>query len=83
MTAATLTIDWTPLTATGAPLMQPLARGLQTGAVIKAGAYGLGAARVAQWRCRAGVGRRPSGFFVAVHQKTAAELREAAGTGPK
>lgn len=78
MTAATLTIDLDALTANWRALDAASGSGVETAAVIKAGAYGLGAGRVARALARAGARR----FFVAVTEE-AAELREALGPGPE
>ena len=78
MTAATLTIDLDALTANWRALDAASGAGVQTAAVIKAGAYGLGAGRVGRALARAGARR----FFVAVTEE-AAELREALGPGPE
>lgn len=78
MATGSLTIDleaiarnWRALDALSAP-------GCQTGAVVKADAYGLGVARVAQALARAGARR----FFVAVAEEGLA-LRETLGPGPE
>ena len=78
MTAATLTIDLDALTANWRALDAASGAGVETAAVIKAGAYGLGAGRVGRALARAGARR----FFVAVTEE-AAELREAMGPGPE
>jgi alanine racemase len=78
MTAATLTIDLDALTANWRALDAASGQGVETAAVIKAGAYGLGAARVGRALARAGARR----FFVAVTEEAAA-LREALGPGPE
>ena len=78
MTAATLTIDLDALTANWRALDATSGQGVETAAVVKAGAYGLGAGRVARALARAGARR----FFVAVTEE-AAELREALGPGPE
>jgi alanine racemase len=78
MTAATLTIDLDALVANWRALDAASGAGVQTAAVIKAGAYGLGAARVGRALARAGARQ----FFVAVTEE-AAQLREALGPGPQ
>ena len=78
MTAASLTIDLNALTANWRALDAASGTTVETAAVIKAGAYGLGAARVGRALSRAGARR----FFVAVTEE-AAELREALGPGPE
>jgi alanine racemase len=78
MTAASLTIDLDALTANWRALDAATGASVETAAVIKAGAYGLGAARVGRALARAGARR----FFVAVTEE-AAELREALGPGPE
>ncbi len=78
MTAAHLTIDLNALVANWRALDAASASHVETAAVIKAGAYGLGAGRVARALAQAGARR----FFVAVTEE-AAELREALGPGPE
>ncbi len=78
MTAPTLTIDLDALVANWRALDAASGAGVQTAAVIKAEAYGLGAGRVARALARAGARR----FFVALTEE-AAELREALGPGPE
>lgn len=78
MTAPTLTIDLDALVANWRALDAASGTGVQTAAVIKAEAYGLGASRVARALARAGARR----FFVALTDE-AAELREALGPGPE
>ena len=75
MSTATLTIDLDAITANWRALD---AQGrAETAAVVKAEAYGLGAARVARTLARAGART----FFVAVAEEGAA-LRQALGPGP-
>lgn len=78
MATASLRIDldailgnWRALDALSGP-------GTETGAVVKADSYGLGAARVARHLARAGVRK----FFVAATEEGAA-LRQALGEGPE
>ncbi|MFU8880927.1 MAG: alanine racemase [Rhodobacterales bacterium] len=78
MTAATLTIDLDALVANWRALDAASGAGVETAAVIKAGAYGLGAARVGRALAQAGARQ----FFVAVTEE-AAQLREALGPGPE
>ena len=78
MAAATLTIDLDALTANWRALDRASASGVQTGAVVKADAYGLGADRVAPALARAGARR----FFVATAEEGAG-LRRILGTGPQ
>ena len=78
MTTATLTIDLDALCANWRALDAASGSGVQTAAVIKAGAYGLGAARVGRALAAAGARR----FFVAVTEE-AEELRAALGPGPE
>ncbi|WP_323763452.1 alanine racemase [Marinovum sp.] len=76
MAQAKLTIDLDALRANWRAL-DALSEG-ETGAVVKADGYGLGAARVAGALAREGVQR----FFVALAEEGAA-LREALGAGPE
>lgn len=76
MAQATLTIDLDALRGNWRALAA-LSEG-ETGAVVKADGYGLGAGRVAQALAREGVQR----FFVALAEEGAA-LREALGPGPE
>jgi alanine racemase len=76
MATGTLTIDLDAL-VTNWRSLAALSAG-ETGAVVKADGYGLGAARVARALARAGVRR----FFVAVAEE-GAELRQALGPGPE
>ncbi len=77
MTSALLTVDLDAIVANWRALAA-LAPGAETAAVVKAGGYGLGAARVARGLARAGCGR----FFVALAEEGAA-LRQAVGPGPE
>ncbi len=74
MACATLTIDLDAITANWQALDALSAPGVETGAVVKADAYGLGVAPVARALWHAGVRR----FFVAVAEE-GAPLREALG----
>ncbi len=76
MATATLTIDLDALTSNWRALNAQSAA--QTGAVVKADGYGLGADRVARALMRAGVSR----FFVAAAEEGAA-LRQAVGPDPE
>ena len=76
MSSATLTIDLDALTANWRAL--DMQTNVETGAVVKADAYGLGAARVARTLARAGVRR----FFVALAEE-GADLRSELGPGPE
>ena len=78
MTTATLHIDLDAITANWRALDRASASGVQTAAVVKADAYGLGAARVAPALARAGARR----FFVAAAEEGAA-LRAILGAGPQ
>ncbi len=78
MSTGTLTIDLDALVTNWRALDAMSAGGCETGAVVKADAYGLGAPRVARALARAGVRR----FFVAVAEEGAA-LREALGPNPE
>jgi alanine racemase len=75
MSTAILTVDLNALT-TNWSVLAAMSRA-ETGAVVKADAYGLGAARVARALARAGART----FFVAVTEEGAA-LRQALGPGP-
>jgi alanine racemase len=77
MGTATLTIDLDAVVANWRALDAMSGQGTETGAVVKADAYGLGAARVARALARAGART----FFVAVAEEGAA-LRTALGPGP-
>jgi len=76
MATGTLTIDLDALVQNWRSLAAMC--DTETGAVVKADGYGLGAARVARALARAGARR----FFVAVAEEGAA-LREALGPGPE
>jgi alanine racemase len=78
MGTATLTIDLDAVVANWRALTARSSQGTETGAVVKADAYGLGAARVARALARAGART----FFVAVAEEGAA-LRTALGPGPE
>lgn len=78
MGTATLSIDLDAIVANWRALDQASATGVQTAAVIKADAYGLGAARVARALAKAGARR----FFVAVAEEGAV-LRQILGPGPQ
>lgn len=76
MATGTLTIDLDALVTNWRSLAA--LSSAETGAVVKADGYGLGAARVARALARAGMRR----FFVAVAEE-GAELRQALGPGPE
>jgi alanine racemase len=78
MATATLSIDLEAIAANWRALDQLSAPGTQTGAVVKADGYGLGAVRVARALAKAGARR----FFVAVAEEGAA-IRQALGSGPQ
>lgn len=78
MATASLSIDLDALAANWRALDKASASGVQTAAVVKADAYGLGAARVARTLAHAGARR----FFVAVAEEGAA-LRQSLGPGPQ
>ena len=78
MSTATLTIDLDAVAANWRALDRLSAASTETAAVVKAGAYGLGAARVAQALARAGARR----FFVAGAAEGAA-LRQSLGQSPE
>jgi alanine racemase len=78
MGTATLTIDLDAVVANWRALDAATGQGTETGAVVKADAYGLGAARVARALARAGART----FFVAVPEEGAA-VRTALGPGPE
>lgn len=78
MASATLSIDLDALIANWRALDAASSGGVETGAVVKADGYGLGAARVARALAQAGVRR----FFVALAEEGAA-LRDALGSGPE
>ncbi len=77
MATGTLTIDLDALVENWRALDAASAAGVETGAVVKADGYGLGAGRVARALARAGARL----FFVAVAEEGAA-LREALGPNP-
>lgn len=78
MATATLSIDLDAIAANWRALDRASASGVQTAAVVKADAYGLGITRVARALAQAGARR----FFVAVAEEGAA-LRQALGPGPQ
>lgn len=78
MATATLSIDLDAIAANWRALDRASASGVQTAAVVKADAYGLGVSRVARALAQAGARR----FFVAVAEEGAA-LRQALGPGPQ
>ena len=78
MATATLTIDLDAIAANWRALDRMSDHGTQTGAVVKADAYGLGTARVVRALAQAGARR----FFVAVAEEGAA-VRQALGPGPQ
>ena len=78
MAGGTLTIDLGAIAANWRALDRLSGPGVQTAAVVKADAYGLGATRVA--RALAGAGARR--FFVALAEEGAA-VRQALGPGPQ
>ena len=78
MATATLTIDLDAIAANWRALDRLSGQGVQTGAVVKADAYGLGAPRVARALAQAGARR----FFVAASEEGAA-VRQALGPGPQ
>ena len=78
MATATLTIDLDAIAANWRALDRMTGAGVQTAAVVKADAYGLGVTRVA--RALAGAGARR--FFVAAAEEGAA-VRQALGPGPQ
>jgi alanine racemase len=78
MGTGTLSIDLDAIAANWRALDRMSAAGTQTGAVVKADAYGLGAGRIARALAQAGARR----FFVAVAEEGAA-LRQALGEGPQ
>ena len=77
MSRATLSIDIGAIAANWRALDARSAAQVETGAVVKADAYGLGAARVATALAAAGV----RSFFVALAEE-GAQLRAALGPGP-
>ena len=78
MATATLTIDLTAIAANWRALDRLSAASVQTAAVVKADAYGLGAPRVVRALAQAGARR----FFVAAAEEGAA-VRQALGPGPQ
>lgn len=78
MGTATLTIDLPAIVANWRALNEKSSDRVETAAVVKADAYGLGAGRVARALAQAGVRR----FFVAVAEE-GGPLREALGPGPE
>lgn len=78
MASATLTIDLDAIAANWRALDRLSGAGVQTAAVVKADAYGLGAGRVARALAHAGARR----FFVALAEEGAA-VRQALGPGPQ
>ncbi len=78
MSTATLTIDLDAIAANWRALDRLSGEGVQTGAVVKADAYGLGLPRVARTLAQAGARR----FFVA-YAEEGAVLRQTLGPGPQ
>ena len=78
MASATLTIDLDAIAANWRALDRISGQGVQTGAVVKADAYGLGVTRVVRTLAQAGARR----FFVAAAEEGAA-VRQALGPGPQ
>lgn len=78
MATSTLSIDLAAIVANWRALDRASASGVETAAVVKADAYGLGAAQVAPALARAGARR----FFVAAAEEGAA-LRAILGPGPQ
>ncbi len=78
MSTALLTIDLDAIAANWRALDRASASGVQTAAVVKADAYGLGVARVSRTLAEAGARR----FFVAAAEEGAA-VRQALGPGPQ
>ncbi|MGL4320583.1 MAG: alanine racemase [Paracoccaceae bacterium] len=78
MATATLSIDLDAIAANWRSLDRLSAPDVQTAAVVKAGAYGLGVPRVVRALAQAGARR----FFVAVAEEGAA-VRQALGPGPQ
>lgn len=78
MATASLTIDLDAIAANWRALDRLSGPDVQTGAVVKADAYGLGAGRVARALAQAGARR----FFVAAAEEGAA-VRQALGPGPQ
>ncbi len=78
MASGTLTIDLDAIAANWRALDRMSGPGVQTAAVVKADAYGLGATRVVRALANAGARR----FFVALAEEGAA-VRQALGQGPQ
>ena len=78
MATATLTIDLDAIAANWRALDRMSGPGVQTAAVVKADAYGLGVTRVARALAQTGARR----FFVAAAEEGAA-VRQALGPGPQ
>ncbi|MFM7445894.1 MAG: alanine racemase, partial [Tabrizicola sp.] len=78
MASGTLTIDLDAIAANWRALDRMSGPGVQTAAVVKADAYGLGATRVVRALANAGARR----FFVALAEEGAA-VRQALGPGPQ
>lgn len=78
MSTATLSIDLDAIAANWRALDKASASGVQTAAVVKADAYGLGITRVARALAQAGARR----FFVAMTEE-GATLRQVLGPGPQ
>ncbi|MGB3278261.1 MAG: alanine racemase [Pseudorhodobacter sp.] len=78
MSTATLSIDLDAIAANWRALNRLSSADTQTGAVVKADAYGLGAGRVARALAQAGARR----FFVACAEEGGA-VRQALGNGPQ
>ena len=78
MTTATLTIDLDAIAANWRALDRLTGPDVQTAAVVKADAYGLGVTRVARALAQTGARR----FFVA-HAEEGAAVRQALGPGPQ
>ncbi|MDQ2068074.1 alanine racemase [Xinfangfangia sp. CPCC 101601] len=78
MATATLTIDLDAIANNWRAMDRLSGQGVQTGAVVKADAYGLGVPRVARALAQAGARR----FFVAASEEGAA-VRQALGPGPQ
>ena len=78
MATGLLSIDLDAIAANWRALDRASASGVQTAAVVKADAYGLGAARVVRALAQAGARR----FFVAVAEEGAA-VRQSLGPGPQ
>ena len=78
MATATLSVDLEAIAANWRALDKASATGVQTAAVVKANAYGLGLSRVARSLAQAGARR----FFVAVTEE-GVTLRQIVGPGPQ